>query len=410
MNWNASYLGLLTALSIGLLIGTVRERLHKPGPMKAGVRTHGIVALLGAVTCGMGAEIFIATLLVTGIMIAAGYHQSAQQDPGMTGEFSLMLNVVLAGLAMHDPSLAAGIGVIVAGLLFVKKPLRRFSQEILTEQELKDALMLCAAALVALPLLPMDAIDPRNALKPYVMWKIVVLIMGVGMLGHIAMRFAGATWGLPLAGFFAGFISSTAAVAEFGRKTKANHELAAIASAAALLATLSSLMLFALVLGTVSPALMASLAWPLGAAGLVLAMVAFYLIRDASSSHPFELPATDDAFQISHALMIAAVISAVSLCSAWLRTVFGDSGTLATAIVVGLVEIQAAAVGIAQLSPAHSEPSTTARWGVIGILAASVCSKAFLSYLSGGRNYGRKIATGLVLCLAAAVAAMLLVR
>lgn len=410
MNWNDSYLGLITALSIGLLIGTVRERLHKPGPMKAGVRTHGIVALLGAITFDMGPQIFIATLLVAGFMIAVGYHQTAQDDPGMTGEFTLVLNIVVSGLAMHDPSLAAAIGVIVAGLLFVKKPLRHFSQEILTEQELKDALMLCTAALVALPLLPTEAIDPWNALKPYVMWKIVVLIMGVGMLGHVAMRASGVTWGLPLTGFFSGFISSTAAVAEFGRKSKLNPELSTIASAAALLASLSSLMLFVLVLATVAPELTASLAWLLAAAGLALAMVATYLIHGASNEHPFELPSTEGAFQISHAIMIAAIISAVSLCSAWLRTVFDDSGTLATAVVAGLVEIHAAAVGIAQLSPAHTEPSVTARWGVLGILAASVSSKVLLAYLSGDRAYGKKITTGLVLCLAAAMTAMLLMH
>lgn len=410
MNWNESYLGILTALSIGLLIGTVRERLHKPGPMKAGVRTHSIVALLGAITFGMGPQIFIATLLVAGFMIAVGYHQTAQDDPGMTGEFTLVLNIVVSGLAMHDPSLAAAIGVVVAGLVFVKKPLHHFSQEILTEQELKDALMLCAAALVALPLLSNEAIDPWNALKPYVMWKIVVLIMGVGMLGHIAMRASGVTWGLPLAGFFAGFISSTAAVAEFGRKTKSNPELSTIASASALLATLSSLMLFVLVLLAVAPELTASLAWPLAAAGLVLALVAITLIRGASNGHPFELPSTEGAFQISHALMIAAIISAVSLCSAWLRTMFGDSGTLATAVVVGLVEIQAAAVSIAQLSPKHTEPSATARWGVLAILAASICSKVLLAYLSGGRTFGTKIATGLVLCLTAAVTVELLMH
>jgi uncharacterized membrane protein (DUF4010 family) len=410
MNLNESYLGLITALSIGLLIGTVRERLHKPGPLKAGVRTHGIVALLGAITFGMGPQIFIATLLVAGFMIAVGYHQTADDDPGMTGEFTLVLNIVVSGLAMHDPSLAAAIGVVVAGLLFVKKPLRHFSQEILTEQELKDALMLCAAALVALPLLPTEAIDPWNALKPYVMWKIVVLIMGVGMLGHVAMRASGVTWGLPLAGFFSGFISSTAAVAEFGRKSKLNPELSTIASAAALLASLSSLMLFVLVLVAVAPELTASMAWPLVAAGLVLAIVAIYLIHGASNRHLFELPSTEGAFQISHALMIAAIISVVSLCSAWLRSVFGDSGTLATAIVVGLVEIQAAAVGIAQISPAHTRPSATARWGVLGILTASVCSKMMLAYLSGGRDYGIKITTGLVLCLVAAVTVMLLMH
>jgi uncharacterized membrane protein (DUF4010 family) len=343
-------------------------------------------------------------------MIAVGYHQTADDDPGMTGEFTLVLNIVVSGLAMHDPSLAAAIGVVVAGLLFVKKPLRHFSQEILTEQELKDALMLCAAALVALPLLPTEAIDPWNALKPYVMWKIVVLIMGVGMLGHVAMRASGVTWGLPLAGFFSGFISSTAAVAEFGRKSKLNPELSTIASAAALLASLSSLMLFVLVLVAVAPELTASMAWPLVAAGLVLAIVAIYLIHGASNRHLFELPSTEGAFQISHALMIAAIISVVSLCSAWLRSVFGDSGTLATAIVVGLVEIQAAAVGIAQISPAHTTPSATARWGVLGILTASVCSKMMLAYLSGGRDYGIKITTGLVLCLVAAVTVMLLMH
>lgn len=409
MNSHTSYIGLITALSTGLLIGTVRERLHKPGPMKAGVRTHAMVGLLGAITFGLGPSFFIAAFLVSGVLIAVGYFQSAQEDPGMTGEFTLLLNMALSGLAMHDPSLAAAVGVVVAGLLFVKKPLRRFSQEILTEQELKDALMLCAAALVALPLLPMEAIDPWNALKPYVMWKIVVLIMGVGMLGHIAMRASGVTWGLPLAGFFSGFISSTAAVAEFGRKARVKPELSSIASAAALLASLSSLMLFVMVLSALAPALMMSLVLPLAATGLTLLLVAMWLIRGVRSAHPFELPANESAFQISHALLIAAAISAVSLCSAWLRTLFGDSGTLATTIVVGLVEIHAAAVAIAQLSPAQTEPSTMARWGVIGILAASISSKLLLAYVSGGKVYGAHISLGLGLGITAAIAGMMVI-
>lgn len=407
MNSQTSYIGLITAISTGLLIGTVRERLHKPGPMKAGVRTHAIVALLGAITFSLGPNFFIAALLVTGLLIAVGYGQSAREDPGMTGEFTLLLTIVLSGLAMHDPSLAAAMGVVVAVLLFVKKPLRRFSQEVLTEQELKDALMLCAAALVALPLLPRETIDPWNAIKPYVIWKIVVLIMGVGMLGHIAMRASGVTWGLPLAGFFSGFISSTAAAAEFGRKARVKPELSSIASAAALLATLSSLTLFAMVLSALAPALMMSLVVPLAVTGLTLLLVAMFLIRGANNTHPFELPANQGAFQISHALLIAAAISAVSFCSAWLRTMYGDPGALATTIVVGLVEIHAAAVGIAQLSPEHTEPSATARWGVIGILGASFSSKLLLAFMSGGKTYGTKISLGLGLGITAAIASML---
>ena len=408
MNWNESLFELLTALGIGLLIGTVRERLHKPGAMKAGVRTHAIVALLGAITFSIGLPIFVMALLITGIMIAIGYYQSAQQDPGMTGEFALLLTLVLSGLSMQDPSLSAAIGVVVACLLFVKKPLRRFSQEILTEQELEDALMLCASALVVLPLLPTTAIDPWNALNPYAMWKIVVLIMGVGIVAHICMRASGVRWGLPLAGFFTGFISSTLAVATYGQKVRENPELESMASASALLSTLSSLMLFTLVLAVSGHELMMSMKWPLLSAGAALLCFATYVIRHTDIQDGYSLPTTEHAFKASHALIIAITISTVTLCSAWLRHHIGDSGTVATSAIVGLVEIHAAAVSIAQLNQHDPVQSAYARWGVMAILASSASSKIVLSYVSGSRGYGHRIASGLGAMLLAAITSMLL--
>lgn len=408
MNWNESLFELLTALGIGLLIGTVRERLHKPGAMKAGVRTHAIVALLGAISFSIGLPIFVMALLITGIMIAIGYYQSAQQDPGMTGEFALLLTLVLSGLSMQDPSLSAAIGVVVACLLFVKKPLRRFSQEILTEQELEDALMLCASALVVLPLLPTTAIDPWNALNPYAMWKIVVLIMGVGIVAHICMRASGVRWGLPLAGFFTGFISSTLAVATYGQKVRENPELESMASASALLSTLSSLMLFTLVLAVSGHELMMSVKWPLLSAGAALLCFATYVIRHTDIQDGYSLPTTEHAFKASHALIIAITISTVTLCSAWLRHHIGDSGTVATSAIVGLVEIHAAAVSIAQLNQHDPVQSAYARWGVMAILASSASSKIVLSYVSGSRGYGHRIASGLGAMLLAAITCMLL--
>lgn len=409
MTWNESFLGLLTALSIGLLIGTVRERLHKPGAMKAGVRTHAIVGFLGAIAFSLGTAIFIAALLIVGLMAAIGYHQSASQDPGMTGEFALILTMVLSALAIKDSSLSAAIGVIVAGLLFVKKPLRKFSQEILTERELEDALMLFASMLVVLPLLPTTAIDPWNALNPYAMWKIVVLIMGVGMVGHVCMRTAGMKWGLSLAGFFSGFISSTAAIAEFGRKAHEKPEMELMASAAAMLSVLSSLLLFTLILSASAPQLMLSVKWSLMAAGATLLLIASILIGRVKTPNAFQLPTTQHAFKASHALLIAATISAVTLCSAWLRALFGESGTFVTSTIVGLVEIHAAAVSIAQLSHDDFVQSTYARWGVIAILASSATSKVFLAYISGGKRYGNHIATGLVTFVIAAVCCMFIV-
>lgn len=112
----------MTALGLGLLIGTVRERLHKPVQTMAGIRTHTLVAILGSVSFSLG----------------------------MTGEVSILVSFVLAGLAMHNSILASSITVVVAGILFAQEPLRRFGRELIREDELKDVLLLAAAALVVL--------------------------------------------------------------------------------------------------------------------------------------------------------------------------------------------------------------------------------------------------------------------
>src|SRR3546814_15492298 len=83
--------------------------------------------------------------------------------------------------------------------------LHHFSRVLLSEQELHDGLVLLASALVVLPLLPSAAVDPWGVLRPDAVWRLVVLVMGVGVLGHIAQRAAGTRWGLPLAGSFARF-------------------------------------------------------------------------------------------------------------------------------------------------------------------------------------------------------------
>jgi uncharacterized membrane protein (DUF4010 family) len=69
-------------------------------------------------------------------------------------------------------------------------------------------LLLAGAALVVMPLLPDHAVDSWGVLVPTRLWRMVVLILAVGMAGHLASRIVGARWGLPLAGFLSGFASS----------------------------------------------------------------------------------------------------------------------------------------------------------------------------------------------------------
>lgn len=249
---------LLTAMGVGLMIGVVRERRHKPDVTKAGTRTHALVAMLGFVSWGFGTWPFVATLLVVGALAIVGYRTTSQSDPGQTGEVALLVTLMLAALAHQNPTLSAGLGVLAAALLYAKQASQHISRVLISERELQDALMLAAAALVVMPLAPDQPVDPWGVLQLTTLWRIVVLVMAVGMFGHIARRALGGRLGMTVAGFFSGFVSSTAVVASLGQHVRSGQSDVLSAAAAALLANLASLLLFSGVVGAASPALLPS--------------------------------------------------------------------------------------------------------------------------------------------------------
>lgn len=387
--------GTLTALCVGLLIGLVRERAHGHDTAKAGTRTHALIAVLGAVTWGFGVAPFVAGLVVVGALAIVGYLKTADTDPGLTGEVTMLVSFMLGGLARKELVMSAALGVTVAILLYAKPHLQRLSRELVSEQELQDLLMLAAAAVVVLPLLPQHPLDPWGVLDLHMIWRIVVLVMVVGMMGHIAQRAVGPSVGLPLAGFFAGFVSSTLAVASFGKRASEVPALTAIASAAALLANLSSLLLVTVVLGLISPVLLKSLVAPIAAAALTLLGVALLCAR-IGIRHPVapsELPSR--AFKLSQAILIAVIISAVVLLSAWLAALFGEGSVLILTGLVAIAELHAAITSVVQLHVTGGLDLKSAQLGVLLALAASLIAKTVLGFMAGGQRYGLYVGAGL---------------
>ena len=388
---------LLTALGIGLMIGVVRERMHSgAGSLAAGTRTHALVSLLGCVGWMIDPLAFLVCVLLVGALTCIAYWQSAKEDSGLTGEIALLLTVVLGGLSVRNTSLAAALGVMIALLLLAKAPMQKLSRELITERELQDGLMLGAAALVVMPLLPSSPLDPWNAVSPTIVWRIVVLVMAVGMFGHIAQRLFGARWGLPIAGFFSGFVSSSAAVTGMGQRARESSGQTTACASAALLANLASLLLFLAVVSAISPALLRAALPSLVAAVLALLLVAGFLQWRTHQSDDAITQSADRAFKLSQALLIAALIAGVSLLAAWLGERFGSAGVLVTTMLVALAEVHAAAAGVAQLQVSGAVPIDVARWGILGVLSASCLAKTVLAFASGGMRYGLLVATGLI--------------
>ena len=219
---------ILVALGAGLLVGVERERrMEIEGTTgAAGVRTFSITALLGALAALSGSPVLLgATALGVILLTALSYPQDRSPDPGLTTEVSLLATFVIGVLAAANPVLAAAAGVLVVILLVSRGPLHDFARRELSDQELRDGVLLAAAAILVLPILPDRPVDPWQVINPRLVWKLTVLIMAVDAAGYVAQRLVGARAGLPISGLLGGFVSSTAVVATMGKRAQADRKV-----------------------------------------------------------------------------------------------------------------------------------------------------------------------------------------
>lgn len=405
---HAALLTFSSALGLGLLIGLVRERSHPSGQSIAGLRTHALAALTAAVAATIGLPVFLVALAVLGLLAAVAYRTTQEGDPGLTGEIALVLTFVLGGLAVRSAAVAAGLAVVVAVLLYAKAPLHRLSRERLSEREVFDGLMLLASALVILPILPDRALGPLDVINPATLWKLVVLVMAVSALGHVALRIIGNRWGLPVAGFFAGYVSSTAAVIGFGQRARDNPILLSAAVSAALLANLASLSLCVPILWALSPALVRDLAPELIATGTVLLAGGLVGLRAGTADQAPPPTAETRMFRFGHALGFALVVAALMLASAALVEWIGPQGAMAAAIVSASVELHAAVATLGTLAIRGDLDLAQSQWLLLGLLAASLGTKSAIAWLSGGRAFGARVSAALLAALATGCAVALL--
>ena len=397
---------LLTALGLGLLIGAVRQRQH-PDAL-AGLRTHALAAMLGAVAFGLGTAVFLLLLGFGGGLILIGYWRESDRDRGLTGEIALFLTLLLGALACEQPQLAAGLAVLTAGLLYAKASLHRFTQEVLSEDEVHDGLLLLAAVLVVLPLVPDRDFGPFSGFNPATLWTLVVLVMAISALGHVALRLIGNRWGLAVAGFFAGYVSSTAAIAGFGQRVREAPTLLRACVGAAMLANLASLSLVVPIVLAVSPSLLPVLLPELAAGGATLLAGGLLGLRSGKDSDTEAPTAQRRMFRFGHALGMAALIGAVLFVAAAMNAWLGARGALAAAAIAALAELHAAMATLAQLSHEGAIDAGQARWGLFGLLVTSVMAKTGFAFASGGRAYGMRVGLGLAAMLVAVVAVQLL--
>ncbi|KZC19346.1 MULTISPECIES: MgtC/SapB family protein [Rhodanobacter] len=397
-----SWTGFAVALGIGLLIGAERERRKGgDGDAVAGIRTFAVVALLGAASASFGVAVLLLALAAVAALLAIAYARDTSSDRGLTTEVSLLLCLILGAVAIHQAPLAAGLAVAVTILLAAREPMHHFVRGVLTAEELNNLLVLAAATLLVLPLVPDRPLGPFDAINPRALWLIVILIMSIGAAAHALLRLVGSRVGLPLAGLLSGFVSSVATIGVMGSQARSLPALRRSAVAAAVLSTVATFVQMAAVLAVTDLATLRVLAVPLACGGVTAAVYgALWTWKGLhlSAADPVQ---GSVVFSVRASLLLGLMIAVVLLASAAMRAWLGERGLAIATGVAGFADTHAAAVSVASLAAAgRIEPAATAVPILIALTSNSL-SKAVIARTSGGRDYARPVLLGLAVVLAA---------
>ncbi|MEQ1683645.1 MAG: DUF4010 domain-containing protein [Burkholderiaceae bacterium] len=401
------FVGLLVALGCGILIGLERERRKGEGDDRAaaGIRSFTVAALSGAMAQGLGQPglVLIGALMVLAL-VAVAYYKSRSRDPGLTTELALFATYLVGVQAVVSPPLGAACGAGLAVLLAARQRLHWFATHWLSSDEWRDALMLAALGLVVLPLLPNTPQAWLGGINLRPLGAMVLLILLLQAAGHVALRIAGPRFGLAASGFVSGFVSSTATVASLGSRARREPESVGVLAAGAVFSSAATWIQVLVITAALSGSAVRLLA-PLAAAGLACALTAgIALLVFAGRRSPTAAAEGDKRgpLRLREALIVAALLSVVTLVAAAARQQFGAGGVYATAALAGLADAHSPVASAVALFAAGSLSQRELVWCVLLALSANSAMRVFVAFTAGGVRYGARVAPGLLLALAAA--------
>lgn len=397
----------LISLAIGLLIGLERER--NPSA-KAGLRTFSLVALsgtLGAMLSEQAGEpwILAAGLLVMGgMMVAAHLKEERVEDPGTTTVAAVVVCYALGAMVWYGQvHVAVTLAILSTVLLYFKTELKGVYQH-LTRRDLLSILQFAVLSLVVLPILPDENYGPYNALNPYQVWWMVVLISGLSLAGYAALRIAGPRHGALLTGIFGGVASSTATTLAFSRHARDEDRLTGMSAVVILTANWVVLIRLAILTSVIAPSLLADMAVILAGGLLCGGIVLAWRWRALESKTAAPELQLGNPTEIRMALSFGALYAAVLFAVAWLTDWAGQVGTYGVALVSGLTDVDAITLSTLRLLGLEKLGPHEALTAILLALLANIAFKSGLSLVIGGLPLAKRVLPGMAATAAGCVA------
>jgi uncharacterized membrane protein (DUF4010 family) len=400
---------LAVALGLGFLVGLQRE---KAASQLAGIRTFPLISLMGAMTGFLAQEfggwVIAASFVSLAVIILSAKLFTKQEttDASITTEIAaLLIYAIGVYLTFGQMSLAIVVGAATAVLLQMKDVLHRFVRQ-MGERDILAIMRFVTIALVILPILPNQTYGPFNVLNPYDIWRMVVLIVAISLMGYAAYKIFKDKAGTLLAGILGGLISSTATTVSYARNTKSRPETSSLAALAIMLATTVSVIRVTLVFMIVSPSAAQTVAPPLLSlfAMMVAICVALY-VRRSGETHT--MPEPENPAELTSAIVFGGLYGVIIFAVAAAKELFGEQSLYLIAMISGLTDVDAITLSTGRLIESHRLEAVTG-WQLvlIAILANLAFKWGAVAALGNGRLlkkvsiiFGFAFATGLTILL-----------
>ncbi|MBI1980330.1 MAG: MgtC/SapB family protein [Methylocystis sp.] len=407
------------ALAIGLLIGLERgwaSRGEAEGERAAGLRTHGLAALLGgvwgAIVQPYGASGVVALALafvLVGALIGAYRYRENMHDKtfGATTAIAVLLAFSLGAFAViGDIQAAVAAAVATTAILALKAVLHGFVERI-TWDELRSGLALLVMSFILLPVLPNRAIDPWDVVNPFELWLMTVLIGAISFVGYLAVKGIGYRRGVAVAGMAGGLASSTATTAAMSRLAREYPSQIGASAAGAIFANAIMAPRILAVVAVVNAPLAWRLGPPVAAAGALFALAGVIMLRRSGGERPGESSGMSlgNPLDLAAVMKFGALLATVMVLSRLATHFAGSLGAYALAIFSGIVDVDAIALTMARLG-ATEIGARAAAGAVLLALLSNTVSKIVMGSIIGGAGMGRRLAAASILAVAGALAAL----
>ncbi len=415
MDENALLSRLAVSLAIGMLIGLERgwrSRDEVDHQRTAGLRTFALSGLLGGVAGAVGQQqgATLIGLVFLGYSAAfAAFHwleARAERNFSVTSVVAGMSTFMLGVLAVVGDLRAAIAGAVaMAVLLALREQLHRWVAS-LSWPEIRSGLTLLAMTFLLLPILPNRTIDPWDAINPYVIWLLTILIAAVSFSGYVAIRVFGDRLGVMMAALAGGLASSTATTMTLAELERRHPESRNLLAAGILTAGLVMVARVAVVASALNPALLQPLLLPLLSGGFILAVGAGLMLLLSRGTSEQPVLKIGNPLEMASALKMAILLTVVMLAARLLQRYFGDAGVLATAGLSGIADVDAIVISMARMAMGVVDPALAAQ-AILLATAVNTLVKSVLAAAAGDGKLGFLVGLVSVLAVTAGAAAAL---